>query len=400
VATEKFGHLRTVRAFGAEAFEVGRYKSKVDASYGVARRMALSEGGYMASVDFVADATLLGVLWFGSGMVMQGQLSVGALASYCLYAHELGTATTDLSEGAAGCLKAQGAAGRLFHLLGRRPRRPEGKFIPPEPLEGQIEFMDVQFSYPTRPEATILKDFSLTISPGEVIGITGNSGCGKSTIAALLQNFYEPSFGEVRIDGRSINDYDQDWLLQQIATVSQEPSLFACSIADNIAYGRLGASMEEIQIAAKNANIHDFIMSLPDKYDTYCGERGVSLSGGQKQRLAVARALLRDPRLLILDEATSALDGESSAAVQEALSNLMVGRTTIVIAHHSKQLEQTDRVCVLAGGRVAELGPHGTLLRQPGGSLLARLLAVQQQQVQEEEGPGGGEAPSAVGGVG
>jgi len=373
VAAEKFANIRTVRSFAAEEAEKKLYKGKVDASYGLAQKMAYSEGGYMACVEFVSDSTLLLAVWLGAGMVMTGNLSVGNLASYCMYAHELGTSTTDISEGISGTLRAQGSGARVFWLLERNPKLPKGGFVPSEPLKGLIDFRDVCFRYPTRPDTKVLDNFQLTIQPGEKIGITGNSGCGKSTVGALVQHFYEPDQGAVLIDGRDIGEYDSKWLANQIAVVSQEPTLFATSIAENIAYGRPHATMEDIEWAATQAHIHDFINSLPDQYQTYCGERGVSLSGGQKQRIAIARALLKNPQILILDEAISALDGENSQLVLEALSNLVVGRTTIVIAHHAKQLEQTDRVCVVDQGKVTELGSYHNLLNQEG-SLLSRLL--------------------------
>jgi len=272
-------------------------------------------------------------------------------------------------------MKSVGAGQRVFELLDRRPAiLPSGGHELPS-LRGAIEFAKVSFSYPSRPEAGVLRSLSLEVAPGEVVALVGSSGAGKSTLAALLMRFYDPVEGAIRVDGHDLRDLEPSWLRRQIGTVAQEPILFSCSIADNIRYGRPGASDEEIVAAAKIANAHSFVSEFPEGYQTLVGERGIQLSGGQKQRVAIARAVLKDPRILILDEATSALDSESEHLVKEALERLMRGRTTLVIAHRLSTVLGADRVVVIDGGGIVQEGTHQALMAEEG--LYKRLVERQ-----------------------
>jgi ATP-binding cassette subfamily B protein len=238
-----------------------------------------------------------------------------------------------------------------------------------------VQLQDVHFSYPARPDVKVLQGIDLTIEPGEAVAIVGPSGAGKSTIASMLGRLYDPNGGRILLDGKDLKSLDPEWLRQQIGVVAQEPLLFSSSIADNIRYGKQGATDAEIEAAARAANAHDFISRFPDGYRTLVGERGVQLSGGQKQRVAIARAVLKDPRLLILDEATSALDAESEHLVKDALDRLMKGRTTLIIAHRLSTVMDADRVLVLEGGKIVQSGSHSALMGQEG--LYRRLVERQ-----------------------
>jgi ABC-type multidrug transport system fused ATPase/permease subunit len=254
----------------------------------------------------------------------------------------------------------------VFELLDRVPAMPARGGLRPPRAEGRVDLVNVRFAYPTRPGIEVLRNLRLTLEPGEVVAVVGPSGAGKSTIAALIPRFYDPQAGRVLFDGHDVRTLDPGWLRQQVGTVAQEPVLFSTSIAENIRYGRPGATRSEIEAAATAANAHRFILSLPGGYDTLVGERGVQLSGGQKQRVAIARAVLKDPRLLVLDEATSALDAESEHLVKEALERLMRGRTTLIIAHRLSTVVGADRVVVIEEGEIVQDGPHARLMAEDG----------------------------------
>jgi ATP-binding cassette subfamily B protein len=307
-------------------------------------------------------------------MLASGEISDGDLLTFLML-----TMSTAFSIGGLAALwqdfaKAIGASDRVFALIDRTATMANGDQTL-EAVRGQIQLDGVDFTYPSRPDAPVLTGVSMTLDPGDVVALVGPSGSGKSTIAALLSRFYDPTAGQIRLDGVGLPELDMDWLRRRVGVVSQEPVLFANTIAENIRYGRPDASLEAVHAAARAANAHAFIMAFPEGFDTPVGERGVRLSGGQKQRVAIARALLKDPRVLILDEATSALDTESEHLVQEALERLMEGRTTLVIAHRLSTIQGADRVVVMDHGQVVETGSHDSLLAQ--GGLYRRLVERQ-----------------------
>lgn len=375
VAAEALAAIRTVRAFAAEANEGARYGSVVERSFQLARRRSIVSSTFMGVVSFASYGAAVLVLWYGGYLVVEGALTIGELTSFLVY-----TMIVAFSLGALGDLwvefmKAGGAAERVFEILRRLPAIAPSGGSEPAQVEGRLAFEGVQFSYPARKDAPVLQTIDLAVQPGEVVALVGPSGAGKSTIAAMLLRLYDPDGGRILLDGRDVRELDPGWLRRQIGLVSQEPTLFSSSIAENIRYGRVGATDEEVTAAAKAANAHDFITKFPDGYTTRVGERGVQLSGGQKQRVAIARALLKDPRILVLDEATSALDAESEHLVQEALERLMQGRTTLIIAHRLSTVIGCDRVIVLEAGRIVQSGDHAALVGEEG--LYRRLVERQ-----------------------
>jgi ATP-binding cassette subfamily B protein len=375
VAEEALGGIRTVRAFTAEKSEVLRYEGAVMRSFALARSRAELGAMFMGVVSLAAYAALAAVLWRGGHLVADAELTAGELTKFLIYTLLVAFSLGGLSDVWADFMKASGAAERIFELMDRTPAiLPTGGAELFE-IEGRVAFEGVVFSYPARRDVTVLRGIDLAIRPGEVVALVGPSGAGKSTIAALLTRLYDPDAGRVLVDGHDLKELSPDGLRKRIGVVAQEPILFSCSVADNIRYGRAGATDAEIEAAARTANAHEFVSRFPEGYATLVGERGVQLSGGQKQRIAIARAVLKDPRILVLDEATSALDAESEHLVKEALDRLMRGRTTLVIAHRLSTVKDADRVCVLDGGRVVESGPHAALMGQDG--LYRRLVERQ-----------------------
>jgi len=305
--------------------------------------------------------------WYGGTLVANGEMQVGAVLttffSVVLGAMGLGQAaqlSPDLT-------KAKAAAAAVFHVIDKAPEisaNEGGDKL--DKVKGDIELKDIVFSYPTRPTIKVHDNFNLKIKAGENVALCGPSGGGKSTVISLLEIFYVPASGKILIDGHDITTFNLKWYRQQIALVSQEPILFATSIADNIKYGKEDATEAEIIEAAKTANAHNFISALTDGYKTQCGEKGLQMSGGQKQRIAIARAVLKNPQILLLDEATSALDAESESLVQEALERIMKGRTSIIIAHRLSTIQKADKIVVIEKGKVVEEGTHAELLDKGG----------------------------------
>jgi ATP-binding cassette subfamily B protein len=375
VAQESIAGIRTVRAFAAEAREAKRYDDAVMGSFALARSRAMLAASFMGVASFAAGLAAAAVLWRGGRLVAAEQLTAGALVSFLVYTLLVAFSLGGFTELWADFNKATGATERIFELMDRTPGISNGEGLEPDHVEGRVEFQNVAFSYPSRREAKVLEGVDLAVLPGEVVAIVGPSGAGKSTIAALLSRLYDPDAGRVLLDGRDLRDLSPDWLRRHVGVVSQEPILFSSSIADNIRYGREGATDAEVEAAARAANAHDFVSRFPDGYGTLVGERGVQLSGGQKQRIAIARAVLKDPRILVLDEATSALDAESEHLVKEALDRLMQGRTTLIIAHRLSTVADADRVVVIEGGRIVQSGPHAALMAE--GGLYKRLVERQ-----------------------
>lgn len=387
VADESLSSISIVKSHAAEGSTESAYETKLREFYFIQVKQALAYSLYMINNTFLTAAVIAGVLFYGGTLVLNDAMSAGSLVSFMLYQQSLSASFQSLGDVFSALSAAVGAADKVIELINKPPAFIEsGTEKPDRDLVGSIEFRNVSFSYPARPGITILENFSLSIRPGEVVALVGPSGGGKSSIVKLLERQYLPSNGAVLIDGRDIGSYDKKWLRQRVALVGQEPVLFARSIKRNIIYGmetddglpeEQVPDDDEIELASKLANAHEFISLLPEQYETECGERGVQLSGGQKQRLAIARALVRKPSILLLDEATSALDADSEHVVQEALDRTMVGRTVLVIAHRLSTIQNADRICVVQKGAVVEMGTHEELLERQGiyAKLVRRQLA-------------------------
>ncbi len=366
VAEETIAGIRTVRSFVRESHEMGRYTAAVNYSYRLAAKLAFYIGCFRGLISFVGYGTVTLIVWYGARMVSNGDMSVGELTAFILYAGIVAVSISSLSSVYTNFMRAAGSSQRIFELLDQKVNMEVGSGEPVGEVTGSLYFERVGFSYPTRPDIAILRDFELAVEPGKVVALVGPSGAGKSTVASLLARFYDPTQGRITLDGTDLKHFNSRSLRQKIGAVMQEPVLFAESIAENIRYGRPDASDEEVRRAARDANAAGFIEGFPEGYETLVGERGVRLSGGQKQRIAIARAVLKDPRILILDEATSALDAESEHIVYEALDRLMEGRTTIVIAHRLSTVRNADCVVVMDQGMVVETGSHDDLMNVHG----------------------------------
>jgi len=369
IAEERLGNVRTSQAFAGEILEVHRYNTQVRKIFDLGKKESLISATFFSSTGFMGNMTILTLLYVGGGMVSNGTISIGELTSFLMYTAYAGSSLFGLSSFYSELMKGVGAASRLFELQDREPTISPTIGDKVTSARGPIRFENLSFSYPTRPAVKIFQDLDFEIPQGSNVAIVGPSGGGKSTIASLMLRFYVPNKGRILIDGKDIATMNIKSLRRKIGIVSQEPVLFSGTIAENIAYGRPHATRAEIMRAARRANCQ-FISDFPDGLDTFVGARGTQLSGGQKQRIAIARALVKEPDILILDEATSALDAESETLVNEALASLLRGsNTTISIAHRLSTIKRSDTIICLGGdGRVAEMGSYKELSSRPDGA--------------------------------
>jgi ABC transporter fused permease/ATP-binding protein len=383
IIEETLQGIANVKAFVNEAFEAGRYDKNLREVVKIAVKGAVYRGLFASFIVFCLFGAIVGVIWYGSVLVSHHELSVGSLTTFILYSIFVGAAMGSFPELYANLQKAVGASERVLEILdeqGEDVSINASENIIKQKIAGDLSFNNVVFAYPSRSELTVLKDISFDAKAGQRIAIVGPSGSGKSTMASLVLQFYHPQSGTIQFDGKNSGEFALTDIRNQVAIVPQDVLLFGGTILENIAYGNLSASKEEIIQAAKKANADQFIGSFPEGYDTVVGERGVKLSGGQRQRIAIARALLKNPAILILDEATSSLDSESERLVQEALEVLMKGRTSVIIAHRLSTIREADKIIVLEKGIIIETGNHQELIANQQG--LYRYLSQLQYEVQ------------------
>lgn len=364
VAEESCSNIRTMKAFSREDLQSMLYNEKIDETYRLGARQAVLYGSFIALIGIFGQGAMVVVLYYGATLVLQGSLSPGTLTSFVLYTLTIAGSLAGLSGIFAEFMKAQGANERVFEIIDRVPAINISGGTTLDQMKGHVKLTDVNFRYPSRPKEQVLSGLNLELRSGTVTALVGPSGGGKSTIVSLIERFYDivQGDGSITIDGTEVRDLDPKWMHQHIGIITQDPVLFCTSIRDNITYGVKSATQAEIEIAAKAAHAHNFILTFNEGYDTLVGERGVRLSGGQKQRIAIARAILMNPKILIADEATSSLDAESEHIVQKALDSVMDGRTVLVVAHRLSTVKNADNVCVITDGQVVEQGTHDELL--------------------------------------
>lgn len=376
IIEEAFQSISVVKAFTNEAFEIGRYTRAIGETVSVALKTARYRALFVSFIILAIFGDIVAVGWYGAGLVANGTFDAGELLAFVIYTFIIGFSISGLGEIYAQLQRSVGSSERVLDILEQNDE--SHAYSGPRKLLGQIDFENVRFAYPTRPEIEVLRGLNFSILPGEKIALVGQSGAGKSTILNLLMRFYTVNDGAIRVDGHDVKSFELRAYRENLGIVPQEVILFGGTIYENIAYGRPNASDQEIRDAAAKANALEFIESFPDGFQTVVGERGVKLSGGQRQRIAIARAILKDPAILILDEATSSLDVKSEALVQQALEKLMEGRTSIVIAHRLSTIKKVDRIFVIQEGRIAEAGSHSDLSLTDNG-IYSNLLKLQLQ---------------------
>ncbi|XP_056339286.1 ATP-dependent translocase ABCB1 isoform X2 [Oenanthe melanoleuca] len=377
VAEEVLGAIRTVIAFGGQEKEIKRYHKNLEDAKRIGIRKSITANISMGAAFLLIYASYALAFWYGTTLILNDDYTIGKVLtvffSVLIGAFSIGQTAPSIEAFAS----ARGAAYTVFNIIDNEPQidsYSEAGYKP-DHIKGNLEFTNVYFNYPSRPDVEILKGLNLKINSGQTVALVGGSGCGKSTTVQLIQRFYDPKEGTVTIDGQDIKSLNVRYLREVIGVVNQEPVLFATTIAENIRYGREDVTMEEIEKATKEANAYDFIMKLPNKFETVVGDRGAQLSGGQKQRIAIARALVRNPKILLLDEATSALDTESESVVQAALDKAREGRTTVVVAHRLSTVRNADLIAVFEGGVIKEQGNHAQLLERKG--IYYKLVSMQ-----------------------
>lgn len=374
VLQETVSSARVIKSFVRENYEVARFDKENMNNFRANMKNAQLMATLTPTIEFVAAIGVTIILWYGGNSVINGEITAGSLVAFLTYAVNISNPIKRLSRVIGNIQKALAAAQRVFDVLDLPETIKDAenaKLLPP--AKGQVSFKNVSFSY--NPGEQVISNISFDVKPGQMIAFVGPSGAGKSTIASLLPRFYDVDKGSITIDGEDLRGVTLDSLREQVGIVPQETVLFNGTVYDNILYGRLDATKEEVEAAAKAANAHNFIMELPQGYETRLGDRGMNISGGQRQRISIARAILKNPQILILDEATSALDTESERVVQEALDRLMVGRTSFVIAHRLSTIKNADRIMVLEKGQLVEQGTHEELMEMNG--LYAHLYQIQ-----------------------
>lgn len=379
IVQETLSGISNVKAFVNEYYETTRYAAKLNAVVNLAVKGAVYRGIFASFIIFCIFGAVIVVIWYGASLVAQGEISVGDLTTYILYSMFVAGSMGSFPELYANIQRSIGASERVLDILDEKPEAieiSENNNDIQTPMSGALTLDRVGFSYPSRPDVPILNDISFHVDAGKKLALVGPSGTGKSTIASLILQFYHPTSGTIAYDGRASTDYSLTDIRNQVAIVPQDVLLFGGTIRENIGYGRLDANAEDIIEAAKRANAHSFIMGFPQGYDTLVGERGVKLSGGQRQRIAIARALLKDPAILILDEATSSLDSESERLVQLALEELMRNRTSIIIAHRLSTIKDADQIVIIENGKVSDIGNHVELMSK-GSGLYHHLYSLQ-----------------------
>lgn len=376
-AGEAIEQIKTVQSYSQESQEQILFATQVEKAYQIGRQRVMQRAILISGVIVIVFSAISGMLWVGGSDVIAGTLSAGDLGAFVFYAIIVASSLATISEVMGELQRAAGATERLIEIL-----QVESDIVAPssngaslEEVTPQIEFASVTFHYPSRPDQAALSDLSLLVEPGKVLALVGPSGAGKTTIFELLQRFYDPQQGSIALGGVDIKQCEPSQLRNKMALVPQQPALFSHDVYYNIRYGKPEATDEDVVAAAKKAHAHEFIDNLPNGYRSFLGERGVRLSGGQRQRIAIARAILKDPEILLLDEATSALDSESEHHVQQALEELMRGRTTIIIAHRLSTIQHADKIAVLEQGKLVDIGNHHTLLNTS--PLYQRLVELQ-----------------------